>query len=533
MTGNDALTILKTGANVFLTGEPGSGKTHTINEYVRYLRSCGIEPAITASTGIAATHVGGVTIHSWSGVGIKQYLSPQELDRLSTTEYLVKRVERAKVLIIDEISMLPAHMVSLVDAVCRAIRRREEPFGGLQVVFVGDFFQLPPVSRDGQKAVFAFMSPSWAEAAPVTCYLTEQYRQDDATFLNLLGAIRGNTFDAGHAQHMDARRIFPDDMPEDIPKLFPHNADVDRLNDHALGKIGGDTHIFSMRSTGREGLIAGLKKGCLSPENLALKIGAVVMFTKNNPSAGFVNGTLGAVVDFDADTEQPIVETREGERITVVPMEWAIEEDGKVRATITQLPLRLAWAMTVHKSQGMSLDAAVINLEGAFEYGQGYVALSRVRRLSGLYLLGYNAQSLRVHPDISREDIRFRTESEAAGAAFAALPPDELARMHEQFITACGGKLKKGVKAKKVKAKGEKSESEPGSWLARVREKYPNAYRPWSEGDDGRLRERFADGMSVKEIAAEFGRQKGSIYSRLAKLGLVDEDGISVLNTGE
>ena len=533
MTESEALTILKTGANVFLTGAPGSGKTHTINEYVRYLRSCGVEPAITASTGIAATHVGGVTIHSWSGVGIKQALSPQELDRLSTTEYLVKRIGRAKVLIVDEISMLPAHMVSLVDTVCREIRHREEPFGGLQVIFVGDFFQLPPVSRDGQKAAFAFMSQAWAEAAPVTCYLSEQYRQDDATFLGLLGAIRSNSFDDGHARHMDARRIFPDDMPEDVPKLFPHNADVDRLNDHALGKISADVHLFAMRSTGKEGLVAGLKKGCLSPENLALKIGAVVMFTKNNPSAGFVNGTLGAVIDFDPDTEYPIVETRAGERIAVVPMDWAIEEDGKVRATITQLPLRLAWAMTVHKSQGMSLDAAVIDLEGAFEYGQGYVALSRVRRLSGLYLLGYNAHALRVHPDITREDVRFRAESDAAQIAFAALPGNEVARMHEQFVTACGGKLKKGAKVKKLKAKGEKAESEPGSWLARVREKYPNAYRSWSDTDDATLRERFADGMSVKEIAEEFGRQKGSIYSRLAKLGLVDEDGISVVNSEE
>ena len=140
MTQEQALSILKTGANVFLTGAPGSGKTHTVNEYVAFLRSRGVEPAITASTGIAATHIGGMTIHSWSGIGIKTKLDKDDLKGIATSDYIAKRVARAKVLVIDEVSMLAPEMLSMVDAVCREIKKSTEPFGGIQVVLVGDFF---------------------------------------------------------------------------------------------------------------------------------------------------------------------------------------------------------------------------------------------------------------------------------------------------------------------------------------------------------------------------------------------------------
>src|SRR6185503_6959245 len=144
MTQAEALAILKTGANVFLTGEPGSGKTHTVNEYVAYLRAHNIEPAITASTGIAATLIKGMTIHSWSGIGIKERLSNYDLDKIASNEKAAKRIMHAQVLIIDEVSMLSASVFDMVEAVCRVVRRNSRPFGGLQVVLVGDFFQLPP-----------------------------------------------------------------------------------------------------------------------------------------------------------------------------------------------------------------------------------------------------------------------------------------------------------------------------------------------------------------------------------------------------
>src|ERR1035437_2910766 len=147
MTQEEALSILKTGANVFWTGEPGSGKTFTINKFVSYLRERDIEPAITASTGIAATHIGGMTIHSWSGIGIKETLTKYDLDKISSSEYINKRIRKTKVLIIDEVSMLRAETFLMIDAVCREIKQSSEPFGGIQVILVGDFFQLPPIEK--------------------------------------------------------------------------------------------------------------------------------------------------------------------------------------------------------------------------------------------------------------------------------------------------------------------------------------------------------------------------------------------------
>ena len=367
MKQNEALDILKMGRNVFLTGSPGSGKTHTINEYVAYLKSCGVEPAITASTGISATHIGGLTLHSWSGIGIKNNLDKHSLKKI-TTGYAAKRIKRTRVLIIDEVSMLSAQTFSTVDLVCRHIKDLQKPFGGMQVVVVGDFFQLPPIIKKEEAAEpqmallpessgrFAYDSLAWRGAGFTVCYLTEQHRQDDPHFLNLLSAIRANTFGDSHLRQINARKVPHETAPQNVPKLFSHNIDVDRVNSQILGKLEGEPKVFAMFSQGPEPLVAALKKGCLSPGELSLKIGAAVMFTKNNPKEGFVNGTLGTVTEFSDFDHEPVVKTFDGKTIRVQTMDWTVEENGKARAKITQLPLRLAWAITVHKSQGMSLD---------------------------------------------------------------------------------------------------------------------------------------------------------------------------------
>ncbi len=437
MTQGEALSILKTGANVFLTGEPGAGKTHVVNEFVEWLQASGIEPSITAATGIAATHVGGMTLHAWSGIGVADTLSPADIDRIASREPVARRIGKAKVLIIDEISMLSAATLEAADLVCREVRRSSEPFGGLVVVLVGDFFQLPPISRS-REVVFAYESSTWRALNPLVCYLTEQYRQDDAAFLNVLSAIRSGEVEELHHETLMARKVVDEAPPADTPKLYSHNADVDGENGRELAKLAGNTVAFRMTSSGRENLVEGLKRGCLSPEKLELKEGAAVMFTKNSPQGRFVNGTLGRVLGFDSISGFPIVETSGG-HIVADPMEWQVTEDGKVRAAIMQVPLRLAYAMTVHKSQGMSMDAAVIDLSRAFEYGQGYVALSRVRRLEGLYLLGLNARALEVHPKVAEKDRELRAVSEAARETFAALPPLELENMQKQFVNALGG----------------------------------------------------------------------------------------------
>lgn len=453
MTQAAALDILKTGANVFLTGEPGAGKTHTVNAYVTYLREHGIEPAITASTGIAATHIHGQTIHSWSGIGIRRSLGPYDLDQLTTTEYLVKRIQNCTVLIIDEISMIDASMLDMLDIVCREMRSRDEVFGGIQVVLVGDFFQLPPVTKGGEESRFAFESTVWSRMRPVICYLTEQHRQSDRTFLSILSAIRKDAYTPSHHQHLAARKIEGDIYDPDaaLTRLFSHNVNVDTINDAELEKLESFPNTYTMIGKGKESLVAGLMKGCLSPEVLILKVGATVMCTKNNAQKGYVNGTLGTVVGFEPMTKYPIIETRDGDRITIEPEVWILEENGKQKASITQIPLRLAWAITIHKSQGMSLDSAVMDLSEVFEYGQGYVALSRVRTLDGLHLLGWNERTFQVHPKILSIDSSFRVESESAEVLFGDIPKPELQTMHENFIIASGGTVtKKVVKTKKA-----------------------------------------------------------------------------------
>jgi len=456
MTQAEALTILKTGANVFLTGEPGAGKTHTINEYVRYLREHEMDVAITASTGIAATHIGGMTIHSWSGIGIRRFLDPYTLDTIASNEYVSKRVRRAKILIIDEISMLSPETLEMVNAVCREVKGVDEPFGGLQVVFVGDFFQLPPVQSSVREPVpenlysdidpepraqFAYDSAAWKSATPVVCYLTEQHRQDDGELLSVLSAIRRNEFEQEHFECISLRTVTTENAPADVPRLFSHNADVDKINTSRLASISSEERFYIMNGTGNPKLIEILKKGCLSPETLILKTGAEVMFTKNNQKEGFSNGTLGTVISFQEQTRYPVVRTKEGKSIVVEPTDWSVEENGKIKAQISQLPLRLAWAITVHKSQGMSMDAAVMDLSSVFEYGQGYVALSRVRRLSGLHILGVNVRAFQVHPAVLERDEAFRLASEEAAAAFEALSKNELEKMHVNFIRVSGGTL--------------------------------------------------------------------------------------------
>lgn len=453
MTQDTALSILQTGANVFLTGEPGSGKTHTVNRYVAWLRERGIEPAITASTGIAATHIGGSTIHAWSGIGVLKDLTPADIDALTQKEHVVRRVGRTPVLIIDEISMLDGRTLDDVDAVLRAMRHPSLPFGGVQVVFVGDFFQLPPVSTsadrrmedtlfydEAPRTAFAFTSRAWKQANPIVCYLSEQHRTDDPVFLDILSSLRRGVLTEDHKDLLRERQCEPKE--DAVTRLYSHNASVDRINLTELSKLPGKEQRFTMQEKGSEKLTAGLKKHCLSPEVLTLKEGARVMFTKNSFEQGFVNGTLGVVTRFSR-TGDPVVETRAGKEITVSRMDWHVMTDGKPVATISQLPLRLAWAITVHKSQGMSLDAACMDLSTAFEYGQGYVALSRVRTLQGLFLLGANERALEVHPEVSSEDETFRALSDVAEETFEKMGEGEMHELSDRFVKASGGTLPK------------------------------------------------------------------------------------------
>lgn len=455
MTQSNALDILKMGKNVFLTGGAGAGKTYVLNSLIKYLNEHEIPVAITASTGIAATHIGGMTIHAWSGMGIKESLSDYDIEMMDEKKYLWDRYQKVKVLIIDEISMLSGTFLDTLDRLCRTMKRNfNQPFGGIQIIFCGDLFQLPPISKDKNiPPDLVIDSKIWNNMNLTTCYITEQHRQKNEDFFTeILNAIRDNTIQEHHVETLHDRvREYDEDDFGNITKLFTHNMDVDEINNRELENITDEEYLYEMSSKGKANLVETLKKSCLAPERLKLKIGAQVMFVKNNFEGGYVNGTRGEVIDI-TDEELPVVKTTNGKEITVSAETWAIEDNGKILASITQIPLRHAWAITVHKSQGMSLDAAVIDLSKSFAYGMGYVALSRVRSLKGLHLVGFSEAALLVDPKVLVADKKLRTQSELFEVKLSELGQEEIKRRHEEFILQCGGTLiaKKKKPAEKI-----------------------------------------------------------------------------------
>ena len=275
-----ALKLMKAGESVFLTGSAGAGKTYTLNQYINYLKARKVPVAITASTGIAATHMNGMTIHTWAGIGIKDFLSDDDLKRMKERKYLKEHLENAQVLIIDEISMLHAKQLNLVNQVLKYFKESDDAFGGIQVIVAGDFFQLPPVGRNDEKNrdKFCFMSQAWVEAKFRVCYLTEQHRQDDSALNDILNAIRSQSINQQHIQALEQTR--KQDIGDTFTRLYTHNMDVDSINYRHLNEIDGDGHQFCAQMDGNDKLIETLKSSVRAPEELTLKKHAKVMFEK-------------------------------------------------------------------------------------------------------------------------------------------------------------------------------------------------------------------------------------------------------------
>lgn len=489
-----ALEILLSGENALLTGPAGSGKTYVLNKFIRAARAEGKAVAVTATTGLAATHLSGNTIHAWSGIGIHDSLPSNFHEHLHKGRR--DTIAKTDVLIVDEISMLHHYRLDMVDQIARKVRGRDEPFGGIQVILCGDFFQLPPVTRgDQDPGQFVVTSEAWESLDPVICYLDEQHRQNDDEFLDILNALRSGDVRRRHAEILLKRQ---DTDLGDVTELHTTNIDVDTINARRLAGLPGKEHTFDMSTTGKEVYVETLKRACLASEKLVLKKGALVMFIKNSPEKRFVNGTLGEVVGFEKTTGFPEVKLKNGKEITVLPESWELRDGDKKRASLAQIPLRLAWAITVHKSQGMTLDAARMNLGKAFVEGMGYVALSRVRSLDTLSLLGLNNMALKVSPVALDIDERLRRQSAKDAKRFASLQEKATAR----------------VAKPEPKVKGTWTEK-----LAKMREQYPNAYRPWKEVDDKKLVALFSTGkpINLETASQELGRYPSSIKKRLQK----------------
>ena len=440
MNQEQALAILKSGRNVFLTGSAGTGKTYVLNKYIQYLKARKVAVSITASTGIAATHLQGTTIHAWSGIGIKDSLTLRNLRDLKEKKYLKKHIEKTKVLVIDEISMLHKKQFELVNEVLQFFRDTDKSFGGIQVILCGDFFQLPPIGSSGEtnRDKFCFMAQSWLNANLSICYLSDQFRQTDTELNDILNEIRTGFVSERSMILLRERKEMIE--AEEPTRLYTHNMDVDRINNTHISEIKGLKKIFTAKVKGNLKLAETIKKSIMAPETLTLKKDAKVMFVKNNYEKGYLNGTLGKVIRYN-DQGYPIVQISNGYEITAEPEDWRIEDEGgKLLVSYVQVPLRLAWAITVHKSQGMTLDSAVMDLSKTFEKGQGYVALSRVKGLSGLQLIGFNNTALEVDRLALKADVRFQ---ELSGELEETIDLDNLEVKARNFIKKSGGVIDK------------------------------------------------------------------------------------------
>lgn len=399
---------------MLLTGAAGTGKTYLLNEFIRRSRRRGKHVAVTATTGLAATHLNGSTIHAWSGIGVYDEIDDKYISKLSKQRQDL--IQNADILVIDEISMLHDFRLDLIDQVTRRIRETDAPFGGLQVVLCGDFYQLPPVNRrDSRQGSFVVSSQAWQDGGFTVCYLDEQYRQaDDQDYTDILNGIRAGVLTRGQLDSLQKRQEIEPDPWATHTRLLTTNIDVDAINAEHLRALDGDTHTFEMTTSGGRQYVEQLMRSCLASPLLELKIGAQVMCIKNSPDRRYVNGSLGVVKEFDEDSGNPIIELINGRLLKIEPDTWELMDGEKRRAQISQLPLRLAWAITVHKSQGMTLDAARVDLSRAFVEGMGYVALSRVKGMKHLVLDGLNGMALKVSPLARQIDKDLREQSQEA-----------------------------------------------------------------------------------------------------------------------
>ncbi len=501
MKQSTALDILKTGKNVFLTGSAGAGKTYTINQYLHYLRAREVAVAVTASTGIAATHMNGMTIHSWVGMGILNELTAKDIARIKKRTVVAERIQRTQVLIIDEISMLHRQQLDIINQILQAVRDNDAAFGGVQLLVAGDFFQLPPIGEphETNRDKFAFMAKAWLDADFQICYLSEQHRQKSSDTQHIgnqyfgldltaiLNQIRSQSFTPQIMPALTATAEHK--LSQQRTRLFTHNMNVQALNEQELAKLTTPSQTFIGFGEGDEKLVETLKKSVRNTPELTLKIGAKVMFIKNDAELNVSNGTMGKVIDFVAISNEdaqklantgsitptdtatdddlpsqvaataptnasasdsahqnqpryPLVLLNDGRKVTVAYAAWRIDdEEGEMLAAYYHMPLTLAWAITIHKSQGMTLDAAEIDLSKTFEKGQGYVALSRLKQLSGLQLLGINELSLQLDPLARGADQRFQAISDEQEGQFLTLAESSIKQQQQAFILGSGGTL--------------------------------------------------------------------------------------------
>jgi hypothetical protein len=393
--------------SLFLTGNAGTGKSVVLREIVKVLKKKFMnddvaQVYVTAPTGVAACNINGCTIHSWAGLGIG------ELDKNVTAKAIMKnknkreKWENTKVLIIDEISMVSSDMFDMLEYIARFVRKSSLPFGGIQVILCGDFLQLPPITK-GKDLHFCFEAESWKDVVKQTFELTKQFRQtNDTKFTQILNEIRIGQI--SKESELELKKCIKKQLPEgkiEATKLYPHKDTVSSENSTRLGGLKGDSTEFKAQDKGDQPFLDTLKKNCSAPERLILKEGAQVILLKNlSVEEGLVNGSRGIISDFATQSGNPIVQFA-NQTCEIEQEDFTLVAGNEIKATRRQYPLDLAWAISIHKSQGMTIDFVQTSLNTVFEYGQAYVALSRCRSLEGLTITeDFDVKKFRAHPKV-------------------------------------------------------------------------------------------------------------------------------------
>ena len=388
---------MKGAANIFLTGGAGSGKSFLVRHFLRTqnLRDF----PVLASTGAAAVLIGGRTFHSFFGLGIMEGGVEATIEKAAKNRQVVRRLKRIKGFIVDEVSMLSGPTLRAAEVICRRIRDSDLPWGGLRVIAVGDFAQLPPIERGySSKRNWGFLDPVWEFSGFETHYLRTQTRCRDENYMKILSDVREGRVTPAVKAYLDSKITAPSPDFEGT-RLFPRRDETERFNLSKLDALSGQAVRFETIYSGDARAVESLKKYSPLGDELFLKDNALVMLRQNDPQGRWVNGSTGHIRKI-ANNELKI-ELLNGRMIEIEKASFSLlDAEGIPTASATNFPVSLAWASTIHKSQGATLDKMMVNLSNLWEPGQAYVALSRLQQGSDLTIEKWDAKSIRVDPDV-------------------------------------------------------------------------------------------------------------------------------------